>query len=442
MPVVTTAQLAKVLSLLLRKDTSRLEATVSAFSTQYPASDRFAVLCSVTAHLQVGRSLLNAEERLAAFFLFRALYPEQDITNNPFVAFLIEAACEESRTAAERIFILQLLTGQLDPQIALQTPRNVAACLPLSSRVNFPPADVLKKRLLPARFQEDGHAKQVQDAEQPAANFDALQLTRVIGSRHLGLPAAQPATPQDAAAAAKGPGHVLWCLPLPSLPLVAPEDSSSNGHSIIAAALEGPLLPNDQQKIIHEIQEDEQVLQRCRMDPAMLPPLVEHNPGIAAALLLRCLKGESAPDYLAVLVSMELSLHSLEVVSRLTSSLDLPQDFINHYIANCIASCDRAEDKMKQNRMVRLVCVFLHSLLRNNNVNLQDLFLEVQAFCISYSRVREAAALFRRLKALEAAEDGQLDAATAASLAGSESNVDSSSKDGGMAGADMATLSD
>lgn len=53
MPVVTTAQLAKVLSLLLRKDTSRLEATVSAFSTQYPASDRFAVLCSVTAHLQV-----------------------------------------------------------------------------------------------------------------------------------------------------------------------------------------------------------------------------------------------------------------------------------------------------------------------------------------------------------------------------------------------------
>lgn len=41
-----------------------------------------------------------------------------------------------------------------------------------------------------------------------------------------------------------------------------------------------------------------------------------------------------------------------------------------------------------------------------------------------------------------AAEDGQLDAATAASLAGSESNVESSSKDGGIAGADTASLSD
>ena len=32
----------------------------------------------------------------------------------------MQAACEESRAAAERIFILQLLTDQLDPQVYLR----------------------------------------------------------------------------------------------------------------------------------------------------------------------------------------------------------------------------------------------------------------------------------------------------------------------------------
>ena len=47
-----------------------------------------------------------------------------------------------------------------------------------------------------------------------------------------------------------------------------------------------------------------------------------------------------------------------------------------------------------------------------------------------------------RTRSVFAAEDGQLDAVTAASLAGSESKVESSSKDGGIAGADTASLSD
>lgn len=60
-------------------------------------------------------------------------------------------------------------------------------------------------------------------------------------------------------------------------------------------------------------------------------------------MLLKCVKLKAADDYLAMLASMDLTLHSLEVVNRLVAAAQLPPDFLLEYITNCISCCERAE---------------------------------------------------------------------------------------------------
>jgi hypothetical protein len=189
--------------------------------------------------------------------------------------------------------------------------------------------------------------------------------------------------------------ELIWLTPTNLRLMLLSDDTDENEmyqqvlHLFATQAFETPLSPDAQRMVLEALSTKDgdseeplsmQLVQDCGLTPQNLARLVEQNPLVANECLLRILSTSNEQvknEYLSALVGMDMTLQSMEVVNRLATHVPeaanappiLDPEYILLYVSNCIASCENIQDRHAQNRLVRLVCVFLQSLIRNQIVN-------------------------------------------------------------------------
>uniref|UniRef100_K3XBZ3 CCR4-NOT transcription complex subunit 11 n=1 Tax=Globisporangium ultimum (strain ATCC 200006 / CBS 805.95 / DAOM BR144) TaxID=431595 RepID=K3XBZ3_GLOUD len=435
--MLETRELRPLLS-ILNEDDKPLETVMSSFLKTYTKNDHFKVGCTICILLQ--DNLLTSSQRVVGFSILSDLYRNESAGTNPFLPVFLEALEKGSDISEKKFLVLLLSAAPSTKDMNKKTAKAVIT--------------ELRQSPVPLQFDIEGFRKAYAEKTPAVPQFRAAGVRNVVTDTELDLQehlnnGASPHVPPNEVSSlnlpcfealsleemslisegdASGPLSLLSFEPkfmrLPP-PILEPDMTeliwlnpdycptmlwnstmldSSHGMEIrelMLKAFQTPLIPSLQAKVLDELEVNPKLVYQCSLTPQRLPDLVENNPMIAIDCLLKLMSSNQITEYLSALVNMDMSLHSMEVVNRLTTAVDLPTEFIHLYISNCISSCENIKDKYMQNRLVRLVCVFLQSLIRNKIINVQDLIIEVQAFCIEFSRIREAAGLFRLLKTLE-----------------------------------------
>ncbi|XP_001605064.1 CCR4-NOT transcription complex subunit 11 [Nasonia vitripennis] len=443
---LNSKDLSKLLDMLDEENASKtLENISNQLHTVFPRPERFKVGMTLLLLLQHVDLLPKELQRIIAVAMLFDLYKGEPLATTPFAPVFVQILKSPGENLDKALYsghipvlsrcekyLIAGLMGYNYREMMKKTPRQIIEELyPLPSPPPYDSTDlqlqlVERRSELPA-VEKCANPVILSDTARPKGNatndVDIKEKhNNIIESLVVGDPPAYAQSYQPEFLRPSPPIHRSTYDEVPWMNMSEPSQfkleydnsmcvsncAGAEARRVMGRAFKSVLTLQQQQHLVTELHKDPKLVYHIGLTPGKLPDLVENNPLIAIEVLLKLMQSSQITEYFSVLVNMEMSLHSMEVVNRLTTTVDLPTEFVHLYISNCINTCETIKDRYMQSRLVRLVCVFLQSLIRNKIINVQELFIEVQAFCIEFSRIREAAALFRLLKQLESGDTAGL----------------------------------
>jgi len=427
---LSPTEISTLLSILTEdasSGSSSFETLVNALHHHFGPNDYLRVGTSMLVLLQNPDLLSHQYQRISIYVLLFEMYRTQPFGKNPFAPVFLEIFKNPSSQSkihmvspAEKLFIYQLITSTaFTKELQKKTPKQVMASDVNPNKVydiSMVQSDI-EKYHISSEISRSGIQNVISDPDPDKSSSLDHHAAQEVIEQLICSPnppaeeSFQPPFVRLAPPLHESENEMIWLNPPNSHfkiewdhVMCAENTKEVELRQLMSKAFKGPLTLTQQQQLLNELDKDPKLVYHVGLSPVKLPDLVENNPLVAIEVLLKMIQSTQITEYYSVLVSMEMSLHSMEVVNRLTTAVELPREFIHLYISNCITKCETIQDKYIQSRLVRLVCVFLQSLIRNKIINIQDILIEVQGFCLEFSSVREAAALFRLLRNVESHE--------------------------------------
>ncbi|CAG8451024.1 5600_t:CDS:2 [Diversispora eburnea] len=362
------------------------------FQGLVPEQKRFEAACALMVLLEDGK--LQANQRVVALYILYHLYNVVPIHQNPFLLLFLNlyktlfsnlAFVKANYELMVEFRVEALILANKGEQLANRTPTDIFtqfasndnSSLVDTEEVNIAGFEHYIKSELDVQLPQKGEKSERQWSW---ADIDDLDV------RESSYAPSQP--PPSVIPNEHNPievdSEIEW-----DYNILADFTDRDDIKLLMNKALQRALSIPEEEYVLKQFQKNPKLIYHCDFSPEKLPYLIENNSRVAVEALLQL---KSSP---------QIGKSSMEVVNQLLTTFPLSPEFLHSYLSNCVHACEECRNRNIQDRQVRLICVFLQSLIRNNIIDVNRFFIEIQAFCLQFSRNREAAGLFRFLLDLQ-----------------------------------------